>query len=300
MLAKLKKQLGRRQQEMAEATKPLEWIEKAMPLMIDQQRFVLLVARQKDLAERAKVLKDQNDPDKPQIKALMQELEEEQEALAIELDVLLEDILEHADALPDEEFFKKLFTTAQDFHDALRDSGAIETMEGAVEDLSHFRGDPAMVKIQKAADILESFLSKCKGMGGECKNCPPAFSPNLSECLGNLQSTMQQMLNDAFSSGSGSYGAGGQQGRGGNLFGNIAGMFQGQRTGRGKGSTNEPIEEDAPLGDQFDYELWDAVGTGQHATTSAQNAIPTQYRNRVGQYFQKVLEEHAKQSREER
>ena len=59
---------GRRQFDQ-QAAEPLEYFEAVFPLMADQQRFVMLVLWQQDLAERLASLKGRDGKDNPALKA---------------------------------------------------------------------------------------------------------------------------------------------------------------------------------------------------------------------------------------
>src|SRR5207249_7280443 len=75
----------------------------------------------------------------------------------------------------------------------------------AEQGLGGFSGSRGHEGAKRAADILESFLSKCQGMGrqGAGGQCLPKFQPKLSQCLSN---TISQLLS---MSGFGSGGDGG-------------------------------------------------------------------------------------------
>ena len=66
-LAAGRKQFGER------ATQPLEYLEAVFPLIVDQERFVMLVLWQQDLAERLSSLKGRDGEDSPSAKARMRE-----------------------------------------------------------------------------------------------------------------------------------------------------------------------------------------------------------------------------------
>jgi hypothetical protein len=168
--------------------------------------------------------------------------------------------------------------------------------------LAEFAGTRAHEKATEAADLLESFLSKCQGMGEACANCLGLkFEPGMSECLAT---TAAQLLAEA----------GLRSGRGPGLGEGAASGYSAQRgtmsnvglygtmpalgpQGSGRG-TEEPAvgpgglrvlaagqNSDAPS--LIDPSLkGDAAGAGQ-------GAIPWRYRRKVGQYFQRLAEELA-------
>jgi hypothetical protein len=301
-LAKLAARLAaRRQQFQAEALLPLEHLAKIYPLIEDQSRFVLLVLRQRDLADRLAAMKGQDGVDDPPLKARMRELEEEQRALREELNQLLDDIENHVAQLPDEEPFEKLRETALKFVAAVRGSGAAEAMSEAENALSEFAGTRAHEKASEAADILERFLSLCEGMVGQCQGCL-VFNPSLAKCLGD---TVAQLLQEAgLGMGMGT-GAGGGAGLGpgngfsarrsplGNmgLYGGLPGLGP-QFGDQGLGPAGAQADAPGSLGGDGsnDPALVEAAATGQ-ASGSAQGTIPARYRQRVGQYFQRIAEE---------
>ena len=298
--ADLQQQLGdlarelqeQRRQFEQQATQPLEHLEKIYPLLEDQQRFVALVLRQRDLAERLSSLKDSQREDNPAIKARMRDLEEEQRRIREELDRLLGDIENHVTRLPDEEQFDTLRATALKFVDAVRASGAAEAMADAETALAEFVGSKGYEKAKEAADILEKFLSQCNGMGDAAGLCL-AFNPSLSQCLGN---TVQQLLAESMGMGSGS-GQGGGSGssarRGANvgLYGGLPTLGEGL-SGGGQGD-HHAAGDPGSIGGGFnpDEPTLHSSPLSNSAGGTAAGSIPHRYRTRVGQYFQRIIEE---------
>ena len=97
------------------AAEPMAYLEAAFPLLADQERFVMLVLWQQDLAERLASLKGHDKEDNPALKARMRDLEEEQRQVRDALARLLDDIQEHIDKLPEKPELKELRETAQEF-----------------------------------------------------------------------------------------------------------------------------------------------------------------------------------------
>ena len=70
----------------ASAMEPMELLEVVFPLLVDQQRFVVLAMRQEDLAQRMESLKGHDGEDDPALKTRMRDLEHEQRQIRLELD----------------------------------------------------------------------------------------------------------------------------------------------------------------------------------------------------------------------
>ena len=69
----------------ASAMEPMELLEVVFPLLVDQQRFVVLAMRQEDLAQRMAALKGHDGEDDPALKTRMRDLEHEQRQIRREL-----------------------------------------------------------------------------------------------------------------------------------------------------------------------------------------------------------------------
>jgi hypothetical protein len=162
--------------------------------------------------------------------------------------------------------------------------------------LTDFRGGEAYEHAEEAARILDSFLSKCQGMGGEGSQCL-SFNPSLSQSIGD---SIDQLLADAgLSRGNGKgqgQGRGGYSARSGNrnvgLYGGMGSMGSKSASGQGFGKSSsknssgknasmDPVEEAANAGSPFQRSA-SSAGTGP---------VPPQYRRRVNLYFQGVGEE---------
>jgi len=283
-----------------EATEPLEHLALIFPLLEDESRFVILTMRQRDLAERMAALKGHDGEDNPALKVRMRELEEEQRKIREDLNDLLSAIETHVERLPDDPRFDQLRETALDFVSRLSASGVADVMSQAEGALVEFKGTRAHEKADEAAVILESFLSNCEGMAGACEGCL-AFNPGLSKGLGN---TIEQLLAEAglgmgagrgFGMGEGA--GGGYSARSSNA--NNIGLYGGlpalgpQGSGRGTaefgpgpGSPGSLAGGDNP--DQPTFVEADATGA---ASGAGQGTIPLRYRQRVGQYLQRLAEE---------
>ncbi|MEZ6088983.1 MAG: hypothetical protein R3C05_13350 [Pirellulaceae bacterium] len=184
---------GALQQQLTDqAIDPLKKMQTMLPLVIDQQRFVQLTQQQRDLSERLSGLKGAN-PEEPATQRRIAELESEQEQLKQALGQLLNDIEQHAADLPIVPEVDQLRSTAQEFVQAVRDSQADTEMNLAQSKLLEDKFEDAQTRSAKAAEILESFLSQCEGMGNSaCQNCRAAFNPSLG--CPNLGNSIEQML----------------------------------------------------------------------------------------------------------
>lgn len=295
------KMAGDRKEFDQQAMEPLELLASIMPLLADQSKFVALVLRQIDLAQRLASLEGQDGEDDPALKARMSELEEEQQGISDELGALLEDILDHLQAVPDEPDFDQLRDTARQFVSDVERSGAIEAMGDAVAGLAEFSGTRGYQKAQEAADLLAALMKQCEnqGMGQAGSQCLK-FQPSLSNCLGD---TVQQMLGEmGLKTGQGGQGMGtaGQGGfssrRGGGrdmgLYGEMPGMPQG---GGGGGEQNNPWSDRFAQGGSPhanpDRDTWADTNAQQAAGGVSEGSIPIRYRRRVGRYFQRLSDE---------
>jgi hypothetical protein len=305
----LKRQLGEMGKKLAQerqafdqsAMMPMERLAAIVPLAIDQNRFLMIVLHQKDLAERLASLKGRDREDNPGLKARMRELEAEQRSVREALAALLTDIEEHAKKLPDEEHLAKLRETALQFAADVRDSGASTAMSEAEAGLAEYSGTIGYAKAKEAAEILEKFIKKCNGMGQACEEGmnDPIFQPGMGNCM---KLTLEQMLGEmGLGSGSGSggfmgagSGAGSQRGFGPNigLFGGLPGIDQPMEMGgRGQGNPNDEGKGGSLGGANPDLNpSYEASAEGTVGGAS-EGAIPLRYRRQVGKYFQRVSEE---------
>ena len=297
-LRKLAKRLqGERDQYQKQAIEPLEHLRLAYPLMEDQQRFLMLATRQRDLAQRMTALKGRGGEDDPALRVRMRDLEDQQRKVRTDLLELLDDIEEHATALPDLEEFRKLRSTAEGFAAAVRNSPAAKLMSGAETALAEFSGTTASDQAAQAADVLESFIGKCKGMGSEGKACL-AFHPSWSDSLGN---TAEQLLAEAGLSSGGTFGQAAGAGGGYStmrstlnnvgLYGSLptAGPSGGEGRGQsGVVGTGESKQQAADSGSAFPHSPLAEQGS---ASGASQGLIPPRYRQRVGQYFERIADE---------
>ncbi len=305
-LEKLMEELGRKRGHFRQAVMaPLETLEAFFPLMADQSRFVMLVLRQIDLADRLAALRDRDgDDDDPALRARMRDLEDEQRAVREALIELLADMEQHAEQLPEAEEIEPLRQAVREFVAQVRASGAIDAMAEAERALVEFAGSRAYEQARLAAELLSEFLTLSDDdcLGGMACRAMLAFRPGLGGSLGN---TIPQMLeamglspNWGSGSGMGGGGAGGFSAmRGGfqsmGLYGMLPGMGRAYSAGRGAhGRGSEPGFGGAGReGANPDQRGWDGPATPADASGMGEAAAPLRYRRRVGEYFRRLAEE---------
>jgi hypothetical protein len=295
-LAKLRKQLTQdKEQYHQAAVVPIELLAAVFPLVADTQRFISLAGWQRELADRIAALKGREGQDDPAMKARIRDLEQEQGKVREELSQLLDDIEDHVTKLPDDRRLDTLRETATKFVADVRASGASEAMAEAEGALAEMAGTRAYEKAKQAADILASFIHRCQGMAGDCQG-GLAFQPTLGASLGN---TLGQLLAEmgmgtgTSGSGLGTGGSGMSAMRGGRvgLYGNLPGMFSGPQGPTGRGGLQPGGAKDAAQGGNPDRTDAANEAAGDGVAGGSDAAVPVQYRHRVGQYFQRVLEE---------
>ena len=166
----------------------------------DQARFTELAHQQRDLAERLASLKEQDNPDDPTAKSRMRDLEAEQRRNREDLDRLLNDIpMRPRAGCPDDDpgnydriGQKKLWTFAAALCAGTKAGRAHPDAETS---LSEFSGTKGHTSATDAADVLESFLSKCQGMGDQAGEACQGLKFKPGD--GAAGETLDQMLADA-------------------------------------------------------------------------------------------------------
>jgi HAMP domain-containing protein len=272
------------------AQEPLDYLSHVYPLIEDQQRFVDLYQRQRDLAGRMQSLIGQDQKDDPALKARMRDLEQEQQGLREQLKSLLDDIDAHADLIPPEPRLEDLRNSAKEFAAAVRKSTASDQMNSAQSALEEFAGGAAHEAAQGAADTLEQFISKCQSVGQQGK-AAMHFQPSLSQGIGN---TVDQLLGSqglkSAGAGQGGYSMRSNSLRNVGLYGSIP--LRGQESARaGGGHAQRGIGDRSPAG-----EAQPGAGSGSgedrlRASGQSDAAVPPEYRRRVNDYFQRVADE---------
>ena len=299
----LMKQLSAaKEQHQQQSMEPTEQLAKTFPLVADQQRFTQLARRQRSLAQRLDAMQAA-DPSDPAVARRSDDLRREQQQLQVALSQLLEDIQSHTNQLPDDPQFDKLRQSASEFVKNVRGSQADPTMTSAQEELLGNNPAAASEQATQAADILDSFLSQCNGMGNQaCQNCEAGFSPQAGSA--GLGDSIQQLLE--------SIGLG--QGQSGRKPGMAAGMGAGGGYSMPQNSAENiglygglPVEVTSPRsgdGEKSDGAIasyaqgGNAKATGgleatADATTrgDAAGGVPTLYRQQVNDYFRQLADE---------
>jgi len=301
-LRKLAEKAGEQRRELQkEATEPMEYLASIYPLMEDQALFVAIYQRQRDLAQRMAALKGKDSGDDPELKARMRDLELEQRQVREALEALLDAVEEHAAGLPDDERLSDLKQTAEDFARKVRESAVTDVQASAETGLAEFSGTRAAEKSKEAADILESFLSRCKGMGDKGGTCLK-FSPQLDANLGN---TIDQLLAEA---GLPSMGNQSGVGSGGGysmqrsslqnigLYGHLPTMRMATESGQEGRNARLSRPGNRPGVRHEANPLTTDPGAADRAVSAAGVDVPLQYRQKVGRYFERIADEIGEES----
>jgi polyhydroxyalkanoate synthesis regulator protein len=301
-LAQMKQQLRQDRERLEqEAIKPLEMVAALARVKQDESRFVELYRRQRDLADRLASFKGLDQKDDPALKARMRDLEAEQRAIRAELDSLLNDIEEHVALLPDDESLDELRETALKFVKDVRESGAAEAMAEAETALQEFAGTRGHAEAEKAADILEKFLSQCKSMGEGTGQACRRFSPGLGNSM--AQTLQELMMNSGSREGQGQgMGAGGAYGGYSarrstmdnvGLYGNLPLMDSAAASRQGSSRQDaKGLMRAGPGGQPLSPEDASHQAEGAfRAAGSSSAAVPPRYRRQVGRYFQRLADE---------
>jgi hypothetical protein len=298
-LDELRDRLGQKRQNFGQQVMmPLEKLARVMPLLAMQDQFVQLVLQQRDLADRAKAHAEQDGIDDPQVKRRLAEMADEQEQLREQLRVLLEEIEAAATHLPDDPELEDLRVTALEFVAAVSASDAANEQMQAGLAFAEFVGSRGHLHADNAARILEEFLKKCEGMGGEaCEACRLAFKPSLG-CpnLGNSLEQLLQMMGMGQGQGgmgSGLAGSGFSQRRSG--LSNM-GMYGGLPTvGLAQSGRGDDREGGRGAGGTRRSETMDSSPSQVSARTTHTGAgairVPRKYERRVGEYFRRLADE---------
>ncbi|HEX3998839.1 MAG TPA: hypothetical protein VHX65_09840 [Pirellulales bacterium] len=276
-----------------EALARIENIELLYPLIEDGAKFVELARQQKDLAERLASLKGRDGEDSPLLKGRMRDLELQQKDIREALAKLLDDIETHAAKLPDDKQFAELRAAIGAFVAQVRSSGASDAMTEAEAGLAEFSGTRGHAGAQKAADILDKFLSKMQSVSVKAK-AALALMPGLTDLLGN---TIEQLLGEAGLSpgeGSGASGSGGMSYRRSTLdnvglYGQMAGM---DPTMSGGQDRDRNVAGDATGSIDANRSPDSAAAEAAlQASGSGAAPVPPGYRIRVGAYFQRIIDD---------
>lgn len=285
---------------------PLERMKQTLPLMMAQRAFEELVQQQSDLAVRMESLREASDPSDQVAQRRIKNLESQQQALREQLNDLIDTIEVEADKLPADPELESLRATAIEFAQAVKGSDALSEMQNSQNELLGNRPQSAAQAAAKAAEILKSFMQNSNNMGEQaCKNCQQKFSPSMSDpqsVKDAMEQLMQMMGMKPGQSGMGSgfgIGANGSGGVGGSernsglsnrgMYGSLP-MSRPSSGGRGENGGPTAPNDFLTIPGETQSEKGSAFKR-QGVTSDASNAIPSQYRNSVYRYFQKIADE---------
>lgn len=290
-----------------EAIDPLNELSKTLPLMEDKERFEELVERQKELAQRMQTLADA-DANDPSNERRMMEMEAAQDALRQELNELAEDMAENAEQLPETDEFSPLKESAMKLAQDIQQSGAPELMNDAQKSLLKSKFKQAAENAKAAAETLDALQPENKSMGNEAekslKDAFPKPGTGGKSKLGKTLDQLKQRMNQK--------GQKPGQGQGGSQPGEPVGRNNGfsARSPRQQnmgmyGSMPTPAPSSQGRSDKVSQggatqSAISKQGAGQSGTSESQSSeasgqsqqnVPTQYRQRVSEYYRRINEQ---------
>jgi len=285
---------------------PLERMKQTLPLMMAQKAFEELVQQQSDLAVRMESLREASDPNDQVAQRRIKNLESQQQALREQLNDLIDTIEVEAEKLPADPELESLRATATEFAQAVKGSEALSEMQNSQNELLANRPQSAAQSAAKAAEILMGFMQSSKNVGDQaCKNCQQKFSPSRNDpqtVKDAMDQLMQMMGMKPGQSGMGSgfgIGSSGMAGIGGSernsgvsnrgMYGALP-MSRPSSGGRGENGGSTAPNDFLTIPGEKQLEKGNAIRR-QGVTSDASNAIPSQYRNSVYRYFQKIADE---------
>lgn len=285
---------------------PLERMKQTLPLMMAQRAFEELVQQQSDLAVRMESLREASDPSDQVAQRRIKNLESQQQALREQLNDLIDTIEVEADKLPADPELESLRATAIEFAQAVKGSDALSEMQNSQNELLGNRPQSAAQAAAKAAKILKSFMQNSNNMGEQaCKNCQQKFLPSMNDpqSVKDAMEQLMQMLGmkpgqsgmgNGFGIGAnGSGGVGGSERNSGlsnrGMYGSLP-MSRPSSGGRGENGGPTAPNDFLTIPGETQSEKGSAFKR-QGVTSDASNAIPSQYRNSVYRYFQKIADE---------
>ena len=292
----------------------IDSLNQAMKLQLDEEQFESLAERQREIAERMESLQTEN-VDDAATERRMAEMEAEQEELRQQLQDLVQSIREHAEQLPNDEDNQGLKQSASDFANDLQESQAEPFMRGAQRSLLDSKFEQAAEQAASAAEELEALMKQGDRLGQEAQqNASKQFKPGRAGFdPKQALEQMKQKFGRGKSRGS-QLGKGGGQGqgesegdastpqgnqRGGNSRRNTSpantGLYgsnpkpspssQGRsdRMSQGAATSSAIAKQDQGKSSSPSVTESDAAGQGLQS-------IPLQYRSRVSDYMQRILE----------
>ncbi len=289
-----------------DAIDPLNELSKTLPLVQDKERFDEIVERQKELAERMQSLADA-DPNDPSNERRMMEMEAAQEELRQELNDLAESMLENAEQLPDSEAFAELKESAQQLAEGIKQSGAPELMSDAQKSLLKSKFKQAAENAKAAADSLDALLPENESMGAAAdKKMQGSFQKPGKSGASKLGRTLEQLKQRMNQRGRkpGEGQGGSQPGEPGGANNGFSSRSPRQQNMGMYGSMPTPSPSSRGRSDKVSQGAATQSeitkqGTGQSGTNPSQSSdaagqsqqsIPTQYRQRVSDYYLRIQE----------
>ena len=294
-----------REQIQEEAIDPLNELSKTLPLMENKERFDELVERQKELAKRMQSLADA-DPNDPSNDRRMMEMEAAQDELRQELNELAESLSESAEQLPETPEFDPLRESAQQLAQGIKQSGAPELMNDAQKSLLKSKFKQAAENAQAAAESLDSLLPENKSMGNAAgESLKNSFQKSGKPGQSKLGSTLEQLKQRMNQKGKANSGQGGDQpGEPGGASNGFSSRSPRQQNMGMYGSMPSPSPSSQGRSDKVSQGAATQSGiakqgTGQGGTSESQSSdaagqsqqnIPSQYRQRVSDYYRRINE----------
>jgi len=287
----------------------LNELSKTLPLIEDKERFEELVERQKELTQRVQTLADA-DPNDPSNERRMMEMEAAQDALRQELNELADDMAENAEQLPQTDEFSPLKESAMKLAADIKQSGAPELMNDAQKSLLKFKFKQAAENAQAAADSLDALQPENESMGNEAEKSlkdafPKSGKGGKSKLGRTLDQLKQRMDQKGQKPGKGQGQAGSQRGEPGSRNSGFSSRSPRQQNMGMYGSMPTPSPSSQGRSDKVSQgaatqSAISKQGTGQSGTSESQSSeasgqsqqnIPTQYRQRVSDYYRRISEQ---------
>lgn len=168
-------------------------------------------------------------------------------------------------------------------------------MSEAQSALAEFSGARAYQRAAEAADAMSKFIGRCQGMGQSGEMCLK-FQPQLSSGMGN---TVEQLLSEAGLPSMGQQGTGGGSGYSAQrttlqnvgMYGGLSRMANTPRGGSLRGRLIHTTEAGRESSDRHSEPPGGNPDTGSTAAGTNQSVVPVKYRNKVGQYFERIADE---------
>jgi hypothetical protein len=297
-----------------EAIDTIDSLNQAMKLQLDEEQFESLAERQREIAERMESLQTEN-VDDAATERRMAEMEAEQEELRQQLQDLVQSIREHAEQLPNDEENQGLKQSASDFANDLQESQAEPFMRGAQRSLLDSKFEQAAEQAASAADELEELMKQGDRMGQEAQqNASQQFKPGRAgfdpkQALEQMKQKFGRGKSRGSQLGKGSgQGQGESEGdastpqgnqRGGNSRRNTSPANTGLYGSNPKPSPSSQGRSDrisqgaatsSAIAKQDQGKSSSPSVTESDAAAQGLQSIPLQYRSRVSDYMQRILE----------